>query len=406
MKIISTILISFILLSIGVPASAENPQTENRYRRSSLCSILVKHSEDQFADEIEDQFLNIPIPAQFNDHNLSVRVVSVDKKGKYQPAITKFVERNNIGSRLVAKWFDRNILTGECSMNLVKSRGLYDASELDKELAARSVRGISMLEDAGEELIGNTYLLVNEVTYIDKNKRARLWGAIGGTLLAVAMVAGGGNASDATDLADDINTIAASLKGFSVKIRTRLYRLVWDEATATNFYTNHYSATADSIKLNRFESDRNTFKMEYVGEIESKGGSTSFLGINEDEPYLMIRKACQRAIDDNIADLQKEYEEFRIKSPIVSVDPTITVQIGLKEGITKDSRFEVLEAEEKDGRTVYHKVGEIRPVASKIWDNRFMASEEGAYGADFGATTFIKESGKDFYPGLLVRQIK
>ena len=35
-----------------------------------------------------------------------------------------------------------------------------------------------------------------------------------------------------------------------------------------------------------------------------------------------------------------------------------------------------------------------------------MASEEGAYGADFGATTFKKESGKDFYPGLLVRQIE
>jgi hypothetical protein len=35
-----------------------------------------------------------------------------------------------------------------------------------------------------------------------------------------------------------------------------------------------------------------------------------------------------------------------------------------------------------------------------------MAAEEMAYGADFGATTFKKESGGDFYPGLLIRQIK
>ena len=146
--------------------------------------------------------------------------------------------------------------------------------------------------------------------------------------------------------------------------------------------------------------------MKYVGEIESSGSTTSFMGINEDEPLMMVRKACQRAIDENIADLSKKHEPFRIKAPIISVDPTITVEIGLKEGITKDSKFEVLEAQEKNGKIEYKRVGVIKPVESKIWDNRFMASEEGAYGADFGATTFIKESGKDLYPGLLIRQIE
>ena len=112
------------------------------------------------------------------------------------------------------------------------------------------------------------------------------------------------------------------------------------------------------------------------------------------------------ALDENVADLQKKYEQFKIKAPIVSVEPAIKVEIGLKEGITEDSRFEVLEAQEKDGRVVYKRVGTVRPVKGKIWDNRFMAAEEMAYGADFGATTFKKESGGDFYPGLLIRQIK
>ncbi len=398
-------ILSIALFCINSTIYAEAP-TENRYRRSSLCSILLKHNEDKFANEIEEQFMNIPIPAQYNDHNLSVRVISVERKGKYLNDITSFINKNNIGSRLVAKWFDRNILTGECSMDIIKSRGLYDASELDKELAARSPRGIAMLEDAGEDLIGNTYLLVNEITYIDKNKRAKLWGAIGSSILMVAAVATGVYTTDLGNSIMDLNDIVASLKGFSVKIRTRLYRLVWDESTSTNFYTNHFTYTANTAKLDKFNQERNAYKLEYVGEIESKGSTTSFLGINEEDPYLMIRKACQRAIDENIADLQKEHEPFRIKSPIVTVDPTITVQIGLKEGITKNSKFEVLEAQEKDGRTVYKKVGTIKPVASKIWDNRFMAAEEGAYGADFGATTFTIESGKNFYPGLLVRQIE
>ena len=39
-------------------------------------------------------------------------------------------------------------------------------------------------------------------------------------------------------------------------------------------------------------------------------------------------------------------------------------------------------------------------------DNRCMAAEEQADGAGLGFTTFEKVSGGDFYPGMLVREIK
>ena len=119
----------------------------------------------------------------------------------------------------------------------------------------------------------------------------------------------------------------------------------------------------------------------------------------------MIRKACQRALDENVADLQKKYEQFRIKAPVTSVDPTITAQIGLKEGVTPNSKYEVLEVQDDNGKIKYKRIAVIKPVASKIWDNRFMAVEEGAVGADLGATTFIKSSGGDIYPGCLIREI-
>ena len=396
--------LSVLVFSAVTIGAKDLEVTELKYSRNSLYSILVSHTDQKFASEIQSQFLAIPTPEQYNNHDLSVKVVSVNNNGKYTDAITRFVNQNQIGSRLIAKWFDRDILTGECSMNLIKERGIYNASELDKELAKRSTRGIAMLEDAGEELIGKTFLLVNEIKYIDKGKRSRLFGNIIQVVGAVAEVATG--VQGLSDLGEAVGDLTASLKGFKVKIHTRLYQLVWDEETANTFYTLYYSSKPDEEKRKAFEQNRDKFKMKFVGEVESDGSTTSFMGINEDEPLLMVRKACQRAIDDNIADLQKEYDQFRIKAPIVSVEPTIQVQIGLKEGITKDSKFEVLEAQEKDGRVEYKRVGIIKPVPSKIWDNRYMASEEGAYGADFGATTFKKESGKDFYPGLLVRQIE
>lgn len=404
MKTINKYIIAAVFAALSAFSATAQQNDEMKYRRNSIYSVLIAHNEQDFCEEIREQFSNIPVPDKYNDHNLNIRCLNISDKGKYTDDITNyFVNGNNIGSRLVARWFNRNILTGECNLDLVKERGLYNASAFDAELAKRSARGIAMLEDAGEDLIGNTFLIVNEVSYIDKNIKAKRWGIALSIIGGLAGAATGN--SDYADLGSSYGQIISTLKGFSVKIHTRLYKLVWDEATANMFYTQFYSDKPDEAKRKAFEENRDKFKMKYIGDVESKGSNTSFLGINEDEPYLMIRKACQRAIDENVADLQKRYEQFRVKAPIVSVEPTITVQIGLKEGIDKDSRFEVLEAVDNNGKIEYKRVGVIRPVESRIWDNRFMASEEQAYGAEFGATTFVKESGDDFYPGMLVREI-
>ena len=123
---------------------------------------------------------------------------------------------------------------------------------------------------------------------------------------------------------------------------------------------------------------------------------------NED----LIRKVCTRALDKNLADLQHMYEAFRIKAPLLSADP-IRVQIGMKEDVEESSKFEVLERVfDDDGKVSFKRVGVIRPVKGKIWDNRFMATEEQAEGAEFGFTTFEKVSGGDFYQGMLIRELK
>lgn len=395
------IILSLLLLAIITPKAMNAEDSPEHYRRLSICNILVCHDNEKFAKEIQDQYLKIPVSDKYNDHNLSVRVVSVDKGNrlKDESQITNWIDKNNVASRLVAKWFDRDILTGECNLDTIRERGLYDASVFDMEIANRSARGIAMLQDAGEDLIGNTFLLMHEITYIDKNKRARVWGAIGQGLFIVAGAAMG--SSDMMDMGKSVNDMVSSIKGFAVRVNTRLYRLVWDEERSNEFFTKHYSPGDASV----FDNDRDHYRVEYVGNVVSKGGTTSFMGINEDEPELMIRKACQRALDANVADLGKAYDVFRVRTPVVSVSPTITAYIGLKEGVTPDSRYEVLEAEEKGGKISYKRVAVLKPVANKIWDNRFMAVEELAYGADFGSTTFVKESGGDIAPGMLLREI-
>lgn len=224
-----------VLLMVCTAASAETPVT--RSRRSSLCSMLVKHSEQKFAKEIEEQFLHIPISDRFNEHNLSIRVANVDAKKVPDADVDDFVSNNKIASRLVARWLDRDILTGACTVDTIRARGLWDATTFDAELAKRTARGTAMLEDAGEELIGNTWLLMNEVRYIDKSKKSKVWGLIGGIAMAAATMASGGSSQSAADNLNSTSAIISSYKGFKVRITTRLYRLVWDDETANMVWT-------------------------------------------------------------------------------------------------------------------------------------------------------------------------
>ena len=404
MKRFNTII--FLLIVLFTYTSAQEQNID--YRRSSIYSILINHTDQLFASEIKQAYLQIPVPDKFNNHNLSVRVLNLDKKltgaksNKENEDISAFLQKNKIASRLVARWFNRDFYTGACDMELVKERGLYNASEFDKQLALRSSRGLAMLQDAGEELIGNTFVLVNDIRYIDKNKGAKTAGTVLKILgSAVAAYTG----TDIDDLTDNVGDMIETIKGFSVSINTFLYKLEWNEEQANLFYQEQYGDGIDKTKWSNFENARDNYKLKYVGKVESSGGTTSFLGINEEEPILMVRKACQRAIDENVVDLQRNYEEFKTKTPLVSVEP-LTAYIGMKEGVSSNSKFEVLETiEMEDGTRKYKKVGVIEPIGNLIWDNRYMASEEGAIGANLGFTTFRTVSGKNFSKGMLIREL-
>lgn len=404
---------TILTLVMGAAVLASYGQTPDddimNYRRSSLYSLMVNHTDQQFASEIKEAFLQIPIPDKFNNHDLSVKVLNLDKKlegansDKENPVITEFLSNNKVASRLVARWFNRDSYTGNCDMETVKERGLYNATEFDKQLARHSARGMAMLQDAGEDLIGNTFVVVNDIRYIDKSKGSKVVGSIFKVLGQVAAAYTGSDSFE--DLGDNLGDIAESLKGFSVKINTFLYRLDWNPEQAKLFYQDQYGVDADVVKKENFERARSNYRLKYIGKVESKGGTTSFMGIKEDEPIMMVRKACQRAIDENVVDLQRSYEEFRTKTPLLSAEP-LTAYIGMKEGVNAKSKYEVLEVVEmEDGSHKYNKVGEIQPIVGQIWDNRFMAAEEGAVGGNLSYTTFKAISGKNFAKGMLIREI-
>ncbi|MBO4447607.1 MAG: hypothetical protein J5764_05735 [Bacteroidales bacterium] len=403
-KAILSILTGIIFIPVLSAQSRDDMQAP--YRRSSLYSLLISQKDQAFSKEIRNAYLEIPIPDKFNDHNLSVRVLSVKSdektKGKNTPDMEKFFQDNQVASRLVARWFNRDKFTGECNMDLIAERGLYNASEHDKMLAKESARGQVMLMDSGVDLIGNTFVVVNDIRYADKEKAGQAAAVTIGVLGAIASVALGTNI---TNLTNSLAQLAATYKGFKVNIDSYLYRLVWNDEIASTFYSTQYSSVPDAGKAAAFEAARGSYQLQYVGKCESSGKDISFLGINESSPQTMVLKACRRGLDDNVVTLQKSFPEFRTHTPIIGTAP-ITAYLGMKDGVSENSRFEVLEpVEDANGKLTYKRVGVVKPVSGLIWDNRFMAVEEGAPNSGLGFTTFTKVSGGEFQRGMLLHEI-
>lgn len=405
---------AFTLVSIG--ASAQKRDIENvKYHRSSIYSILLHHPDKLYDEEITYVFDSIPMPDKYDNHNLNVRAVFGNTKGideeLIQEGIAEFLSRNYVGKRLLAKWFGRDKVTGVFDAKLLAERGVYDASYLDVTQARLSARGKALLEDAGENLIGHTYVLVNDISYVDKSNTSAVLGgivAVGAATLSARDAIKTGNVdqkSEATELATQAASSITAIAGFRVKVTSYLYSLEWNDTLADAFYGKYYTDVPDREKKVLFDKEKELFKLNYVGNIEVASGNTTTRGVVRQED--MIRKVCARAIDKAVAMLQHKFESFRVKVPLHSIAP-LTAKVGIKEEITEQSRFEVLEAiQDDEGRVRYKRVGVIKPVKGKIWDNQYMAEfEENQELFLLGATEFEKVSGGDFYEGMLIREIE
>lgn len=390
------VIVLLTMLLVGAGLFAQDAKTGKdttgvmlKYRRSSLYSVIIEHPTFPYAESIDSAFFAMPIPDKFNDHNIQPRVIisnaaKMKKGGKNKEAtntadIDEFIATNKIPREMIAKWFDRNPETGAFDMNLVQDRGFYDASAADISAAEASTRNFAILGDAGEELIGKTFMIVNDITFVDKGEQSakaasglKALGAIGGALFG----------SGVSDLGNMAASAVNEIDGFTVNITTYLYRLVWNDEVMGTFYKMYWISDGylDDAKKAAFESS-DVFSLDYIGATTTSGSITtskSFSKLSKDQQML---KAVTRAVDKAIVELQRAYDEFKVNVPIgaISADgKTVEVPIGLKEGVNEKSRYDVLmpSKDPDTGKVKYKKVAELKPVKDKIWDNRFGALEE------------------------------
>lgn len=443
MKIKLTIFALILVATITDLAAQANKVTTPKYRRSSIYTIMIDDAGLVKADTIKQSFMTAPVPDKYNDHNLAIksfdpRTITLspeEKKSKPEGGgskfgksilnnttggladttnvadlplkIEKFFNANGIARGMVAKWFDRNE-KGEFGMTLIGERGQYDATEMAANIAKKTVRGTSSLSDAGEELIGNTFVVVTRFKYVSKEEIAK---AAKGVLSMVEKY-GGSTAASIAQVGSVAATVAA--KGYVVQTTSYLYKLRWNDSIAAVFYQDYWvdANNFDQKKKEAFDTT-NLFSLELIGTEKAWADVQSSIFTKKSEAEL-VRIATVQAIDAVIAKLQKKYDVFKTKTPIFTAEP-LTAKIGLKESLEKGDKFEVLEQvlDEKTNKTVYKRVGTIKVDGSQIWDNRYMAAEIQPVDTTAGAQpkplidrTLFKGGSSKYYEGMLIRQIK
>lgn len=397
--------------------------------------MLVYHPEDEFGPEIYKAFDSLPIPDKYDDHTIEgARVIDnstiwgVQKrdsgyfKATYGHQLSaselqknaKFTEdllnEAGIGKKMVAKWFGlegESVEDATFNTRLIQTRGQYNATDVDVALALQTTRGLASLSDAGEELLHNTFVLVNDITYVTAEQEAEAaktaMNVIGGLLDAFT----GGTSG--RDLADAAGKIADSFTGFKVKTHSYLYQLEWNDSIAAIFYQFHYTGTPDPVKVQAFLDDKTTYRLKYVAheyEFDKKSVLKGKYSRTE-----LVRTICARSMDKNIVALAKQYEDFKVKTPVYSVLTNergkiegYAAKIGMKEGITESSKFQVVQRyyDPETGKTTYKYVATVKPKKGHIWDNRYNAVLEQADGATLPYTTFTKTAGGEILPGMLL----
>jgi hypothetical protein len=440
------LLVSAILMvcSVSAQESSEDINVKKapiqKYQRSSIYTVLIKHSETKQDSTISSVFLSLPTPDKFNNHDLSIKTIesSAQKAKKKQSTkrdevnmadIETFIKENDIPRQMVAKWFNRDH-DGNMDINLLSERGFYNAQLSDIVEAQNNAYGIMSLGDQGEKLIGKTFLLVNDITYADRGERSakaatglRIFGALAEAVTGV----------DVTDTADAIAAGVNEIDGFGVNITSYLFQLEWNQDILNTLYSDLWldkSITDQDIRQNRIQAFNlsDIFSLTYLGSTSATKGLTTSKSFSKKSEDLQMAIACGRALDESIVKLQREFDQFKVNVPILSInsdEKTCEVAIGLKEGINEESKFEVLmQVEDEEGNISYDRIGTIEPIPGQIWDNRMGALEIAeAYAADgekvkqdedsaegnayLKATTFKITTGADrIYPGCLVQEIK
>lgn len=430
-----------VILLMTLSSNISHAQSDLKYKRSALHLVLIDQG-DYFGNKyLRSTFFESAFPDKYDRHPVSDSLLLISDYMTYQERIQsdrerrerapqavrsnaanlnkgvaevmgeddemikafveEYIDSRDIARQMVAEWFLRDE-NGTFSMEEVMSRGAYNASILDAATADESTMGYNLIRDAGSELIANTFVIFTNLNLVDNAPFVSALESSSARKLNTMKT------GKWTSLKNKVQLEGSKkLKnGHIVWTTGYLYKLKWDEEIESRFFQDFWISRGqvDAERKKSFE-ETGLFQLEFVGYTYAQSMVSEKLLREEDEESLVTR-VTMRNVEACYASLQKEYDVFKPKVPLLTTGPP-SASIGKKEGLSGKERFEVLELSEDTttGIQSLNRVDVITVDPDRIWDNRYGADELFDAGGESGRTYFKGGSG-NLYPGMLIRQIK
>jgi len=371
------ILLSIWAFELSAQEVKQTQKISSTYDRSSITFLLLDFPNDIHSGDIKGKIDKIAFADKFYNNNVSYLSLPSpfnhgELGGKKEERIKQSIESKKIATDIIAKWYSRRE-DGTMTTDLIEERGMFNATDAAVIKAQTTKRGNSMLKDYGNRLIERSYILVLDYKDVKTMAEAKI----------------------------------PKMRGWKATITGYLYKIDYNEELQNALYDawiyDDDTPQAKAEKKSKF--DNLQFPLTFVTQTQvmitsSQAESTTTVGkfIKKKTEDELLTELVQKGYDESLYFLEKNYEDFRVKTPIYQVSP-IRAKVGKKEGIKTDYRFFAYEYvyNEKTNTTKQKFRGVIR-ATSKIVDNRQVAT------GDMGTTKFYQTAGRHLETGYLLQQ--
>lgn len=388
--------------------------------------MMVLHPEDEYAIDMANAFLQVPAIGNYTNASLTERFIdNFTFFGVRKTLTMQDVESNKCsGKEMVGglngifmtshaneeasmlafckqlkltykagstTWATINTALNKLSakkktaaLQKIAATGLYKGMSLtaeEIEANAHAIEAILNENKCAQTIVANganknAFILVNDLTYVTFEERQKEASTSGKILSAIVGAIGSADSAAIANL--------GSLAGLDLRNHAYLFQLVGE--------------------------DESTYRMKFVAHTHETDRKATNDILNKEE---YLKYLCARSLDKTVAELQEQCNAFKTFAAIEEVSKEknktyFKAKIGLKEGIHAKSKLYVVKTavDAKTNATTYHYVATLKPVSTRIWDNRYLPSEADATNDtsahELEATCFTQVAGGAITPGMLI----
>lgn len=380
-------LLSVLLISAMQLANAQaDGSYMKEYNRNSLTILLV--DDGKYSSDLKAAMNTVTVPEKFDNNMLGKRILP---PASSSDEVRLKLESMDIPKDIFSKWFSRTD-DGRFSMSVIHERGLYNATDADVHAASATKRGLDKLQDAGEKLIKQSYVMV--VCFGDIKTMNQIYDEIDAKNRNISKTFG----TKFTPVERDRNGYRGEAAGF-------LFRLSNVSEAMNDFYSNMWIFDDDApetVAAKRQKFNDAEFHLAYVTSATASVDASQSNYVPQKSRQELFDILLNSSVDMLINGFENKVEQWKVRTTLYSTFP-LRAKIGTKENLHIEDRYFVYEYQmDANGQVEPKRRGVIR--AKKVINNSHVADGGGNDNLRQTTSKFYQIAGHKLEPGMFLEQ--